>query len=94
MANVNQATRFTGGVNERVSIVAGGAAGNITVAGIATVDRLKAVYSLIANSSGHMTAADLTDEFAITAANTINNTGGTASTNAVLIVHWVDVDYL
>ena len=37
--------------------------------------------------------ADLSSEFSITAADTINNTGGTATTGDLLLVFWYDDDW-
>ena len=63
---------------EQVS-VAGAAAGDITVTGITTDDRLVSVIDIV--------GTDLTSEFSITAANTINNApGGTSSASSFLIV--------
>lgn len=39
-----------------------------------------------------VTVANLTSEFTITAANTINNTGGTATVGDLLLVSWYDED--
>lgn len=36
---------------------------------------------------------DLTSEFSVTAANTINNSGGTATTSGWVLVAWYDSDY-
>jgi hypothetical protein len=63
------------------TVVAGGAAGDITVTGITTSDRLVSVINLT-------DGADLTSEFSITAADTINNAGGTATTGDDLLVVW------
>lgn len=73
---------------EKTAVVNGGSAGNITVTGIATTDVLEAVlYYPI--STGTVTGlSDLTSEFSITAANTINNTGGTATTSGKLEVRY------
>ena len=62
--------------------IAGGAAGNLTVAGVVLGDIIEAVVNVIAAS------ANLASEFAVTAANTINNTGGTNTTGMVLLVVW------
>lgn len=67
------------------NVVAGGIAGDITVTGITTSDRLD---SVIAYTAG--VPALLTSEFTITGANTINNTGGTNTTGATLVVTWTD----
>lgn len=68
------------------AVVNGGSAGNITVTGILTTDRLiSVIYNPI--SGGNVTSVtDLTSEFSITAADTINNTGGTATTGGRLTV--------
>lgn len=70
----------------RTAVVAGAAAGNITVAGIKPGDVLKAVQRVDA------AAANLVDEFTITADNTINNTGGTVTTGQVLLIIWIASD--
>jgi hypothetical protein len=58
--------------------VAGGAAGDLTATGILTTDRLRYVLNLT-------DSVDLTAEFTISAADTINNTGGTATTGDLLL---------
>jgi hypothetical protein len=72
----------------RVTLVAGGAAGNHTVAGIAVGDEIVFV--------GHFTTAasiatlgDLTSEF-VAGAGVVTNTGGTDTTNDQLQVIWID----
>jgi len=68
--------------------VVGGAAGNLTVAGILTTDTLKSVVSI--DDTTHA-ATDLmtgANPMTITATNTINNTGGTASTGGHVVVTW------
>lgn len=72
--------------NTRYRFVAGGAAGNITVTGIKTTDKLLDVRA----TDG--TLQDISGEFSITAANTINNTGGTSTATKVLLVRWVTED--
>ena len=67
----------------RTAVIAGGAAGNLTVTGIATADKLKAVQRVDA------AGANLASEFTISAADTINNTGGTNTTGFVLLVVWI-----
>jgi SAM-dependent MidA family methyltransferase len=68
-------------------VVAGDVAGPITVTGIATNDRLVSV--LFQDGTSKM-ISDLTSEFSISAANTITNLGGTATTGGVLIVAYGD----
>ena len=73
------------------SIAGVASAGNHTVTGIATEDRIVAVQ-LLTTTASIATHADLTAEFTITAANTINNTGGTnTGTGNTLLVWWEDV---
>lgn len=74
----------------KCTMVAGGAAGDFTVAGIATGDELVSVWH-VSTAAAVATIADITSEFDITAANTINNTGGTATTDDQLIVFWLDL---
>lgn len=73
----------------RVTLVAGGAAGNHTVTGIATTDQIIWVGHF-STAAAIATLADLTSEFSITAADTINNAAGTDTTNDQLMVIWAD----
>lgn len=74
----------------KAAVVAGGAAGNFTVTGIATADALVAVILHTGAGTDVTDISDLTSEFTITAANTINNTGGTASSGGKLLVFYQD----
>ena len=74
----------------KMALVAGGAAGNFTVAGIQTTDELLEVLHFAGAGTDVTDLADLTSEFSISAANTINNTGGTASTGGKLLVRYLD----
>ena len=92
--------RTAAGVNHPLTDAAvSKAAGVVTIAdGAATfvltaTDIVTILASPAATASVQGTAADLSSEFTITAANTINNTGGTASTNGLLLVKWYDTDY-
>ncbi len=82
-ALLNLATAFN-----KHAVVAGGAAGNITVTGIKTTDTLAAVLRLVGAATTMTNITDLTSEFTITALNTINNTAGTATTADKLLVLW------
>lgn len=62
--------------------VAGAAAGNLTVTGITTKDKLLCVVRVDA------AGANLASEFTITADNTINNAGGTSTATGVVLVVW------
>lgn len=74
----------------KMAVVAGGAAGNFTVTGIATADALIGVLHVAGAGTDVTDIADLTSEFSIPAANTINNAGGTASTGGKLLVFYQD----
>jgi hypothetical protein len=69
-------------------LVAGAAAGNVTVTGIATTDQLQEVLYFVGAGTAVTDITDLTSQFTITATNTINNTGGTSSSGAKLLVRW------
>jgi len=73
----------------KATLIAGGAAGDHTVTGITTDDSLVAVLQIDATDASE-TYANLTAEFSITAANTINNTGGTNTTGSGLLVVYED----
>lgn len=79
-------------INLKQVAISGGAAGNHTVTGIAVEDQLIAVLHITGDGTQLTGGATLTSEFSITAANTINNTGGTSSANGVLIVTYLDKD--
>ena len=72
-----------------VQAVAGGAAGNRTVSRIRKDDHLVSVVAMRGTADG---AGDLTTEFSLTADATINNTGGTNTTNMTLLVIWEAFD--
>lgn len=76
----------------RQAVADGGSAGNLTVAGIKTRDRLVSVlFADGAGGDGVEDIVDLSSEFGITAANTINNTGGTETSGGKVIVTWMSV---
>ena len=76
------------------AVIAGGAAGNHTVTGLAAADTLISVLradveldtgtSATGNKIQNLT--NITSEFTVSAANTINNTAGTNTTGDVLLV--------
>ncbi len=84
----------------RQSILVGAAAGNYTLTGVVK-DHDKILQVLLVKltlaegtpNTITWTVSDLTAEFSITVANTINNTGGTAGTGGFLVVLWYDMDY-
>jgi len=67
--------------------VAGGSAGPITVTGIKTTDTLVSVLRVdLDATAANIDVDDLTSEFTISAADTITNAGGSATTSDKLIV--------
>lgn len=75
----------------KVAVVAGGAAGDFTVTGISTTDQLVSVLYFTGAGTDITDLSDLTGEFSISAADTINNTGGTATTGGKLVVIYFDL---
>lgn len=75
----------------RQAVVAGAAAGNVTVTGVKTRDRLVSVLRAVGGGTDVTDVTNLTSEFTISAADTINNTGGTATTGSKLVVTWLSV---
>lgn len=87
--------------NLRFALANGGAAGDITVTGIGAEDILESVFAgaFTINSATPAdndpidltsSVGDVTSEFSITAADTINNTGGTSTADNILIVAYWD----
>ncbi|NMC35370.1 MAG: hypothetical protein GYA36_23360 [Veillonellaceae bacterium] len=74
----------------KTTVIAGGSAGNHTVTGIATGDQLVAVIQFDISTGSVVNVADLTSQFTISAANTINNTGGSDTTGDKLMVIYQD----
>jgi len=74
----------------KATAVTGAAAGDVTVTGIALNDKLLGVLKIDATDASE-SFSSLTSEFSITAANTINNAGGTTSADCGLIVIYLDV---
>lgn len=70
------------------TVIAGGIAGAHTVTGIAVDDVLVSVLHL---DMGGNAETDLTSEFTISGANTINNAAGTDTSGDTLIVTYIDV---
>ena len=67
-------------------MVEGGPPGSIEIDGVEIGDRLIAVHRFVAGGL----PSDLTGEFSISAADTIENDGGTDSTGSVLVVYFGD----
>lgn len=69
------------------AVIAGGAAGAHTVTGIKPRDTLVSVLDAVGGGTDVTDVVDLTSEFTISAVDTIDNTGGSASDK--LIVTWL-----
>jgi hypothetical protein len=74
--------------NTQIAIVAGAAAGNVTVSGLPASANLVGVVQFPGAGTAVTDAVNLTSQFTVTAAATINNTGGTATTGSKLLVIW------
>ena len=82
----------------RQARIAGGSAGDLTVTGIKTTDKLVSVIRFDVatdtgdNATGNKVQAvtNIVSEFTVSAANTINNVGGTDTTGDVLLVTYLE----
>jgi len=74
----------------RTTVVAGGSAGNHTVAGIKARDKLVSVIHMDFTDASE-TAVDRTAEFSVSADNVISNVGGTDTTGGFLLVTYLSV---
>jgi hypothetical protein len=85
-------TVFDGGVAQFNGYAVGGAAGDLTVVStpdLLAEDQLISVIAIAHDGDGDIVSVtDLTSEFSITADNTINNTGGTSSADALVAVQF------
>jgi len=74
------------------TVIAGGAAGDHTVTGIATDDHIVAVWRLNRDAAVVATIeiTDITSEFTITGADTINNAAGTDTTGDSLMILYIN----
>ena len=79
----NAAGTLTAGTVDQ-KLIAGASAGDHTVTGVASGDHLVGVMHYTAGTS----LADLTSEFTISGANTINNDTGTDTSSDQLLVTW------
>ncbi|KKL54127.1 hypothetical protein LCGC14_2268530 [marine sediment metagenome] len=80
----------TQGGTLKMALISGSTAGNHTLTGIAVGDRIVSVGHF-STEAAIATLADLTSEFSVDSANTIDNTGGTDTTNDQLQVFWEDL---
>ena len=80
-------TQLVGGFSKH-ALVAGAAAGDVTVTAIKAGDELDEVIYYVGAGVAVTNVSDLTAEFTITADGKINNNSGTASTGGKLLVRW------
>lgn len=80
------------GAGLKTALVDGSTAGDFTVTGVGATDRLVAVIHL-STKAAIATAADITAEFSISAADTINNDGGTDTSSDQLLVMYEDANF-
>lgn len=80
-------TRFPNGIAQFLLFAKGGAAGALTCTNVLATDKVIQVSKISIGTNGYVTAvADLTSEFSVSAANTVTNTGGTTTSNALVAV--------
>jgi len=88
LGTISRLTYFPNGIAQGIIPIVGGVAGNHTVTGILTTDTLLGVQAIAFDAAGDcVSVTGLLSEFTITAANTINNTGGTNTTGSLVLVH-------
>lgn len=88
-------TVFPNGLNVKEAVVGGGSAGDHTLDtsyGLASDDVLGQVYYIELSGVLVKATGDVTDEFSITGANTLNNTGGTDLSGTIVHVKFYDQD--
>lgn len=80
-------TGFPNGISQFVFVAIPGAAGNLVCTGVVkTTDRLLHVTKVTHTNGIPSAVVDLTSEFTISADNQINNTSGTTTSNALVLV--------
>lgn len=84
--NESNNTIFPNGVGQMTLYAAGGSAGDHTVSGVETDDRLLSVFAIEILTTSVGTVQNLTSEFSIDSADTINNDSGTDTTGDLLAV--------
>jgi hypothetical protein len=82
----DKVTWFPNGVNQGAMMVIGGVAGDLTLTGVRTTDQIARVEAVEFAAEVPDTVHALTSEFTITADDTINNTGGTDTSDMLLLV--------
>ena len=88
-------TTFPNGTNLKIGVCAGGSAGDHTLTGaIEENDAIQQVLAITLSSDALSSAADLTSEFTDPCASddTISNSGGTNTTDAILVCIFADAD--
>lgn len=86
LGSLSELTFFPNGIGQGVTFIVGGAAGDHTVTGIKTTDKLLAVQAVTFAAGVPSAVTGLLSEFTISADDTINNTGGTNTADTLLAV--------
>lgn len=84
MADVTKLTAFPNGVAQFTFFGIGATAGDVTIPGVLATDRILRVQSIALTTGVPSATADLTAEFSVSAADTINNDGGTSTANMIV----------
>lgn len=84
MADVTKTTAFPNGVAQYTFFGIGATAGDVTIPGVLATDRILRVQSIALTTGVPSATADLTAEFSVSAADTINNDGGTSTANMIV----------
>lgn len=84
--SISGMTLFPNGIGQGITFIIGGAAGDHTVTGIKTTDKLLAVQAIGFAAGVPNSVTGLLSEFTISADDTINNTGGTSTANKILAI--------
>lgn len=81
----DKVTYFPNGVNQGTIILIGGAAGDHTATGIKAGDQIVKIEAVEFAAGVPSDIHGLTDEFTVSADDTLNNTGGTDTTDMLIV---------
>lgn len=87
LRDLSNLTYLPNGLAQGVTIIVGGAAGDHTVTGITTKDKILGVQAIEFNGGVPHDVHSIGDEFTITDDDTINNDGGTDTSDMFVFVH-------
>lgn len=86
LSTLSNLSLFPNGVAQGVTALIGGTAGDHTVTGIKTTDKLLAVQAIAFTAGVPTSVTGLLSEFSISDDDTINNDDGTDTSNMILLV--------